>query len=386
MSSDVIQFASNVERVEFSGRGLQRIMTEKGARYCLKIGHNLLAISKTGGCLLGESLADHLGVKGSGVVTFQHNGQYTIVSYGSNGVVASEYIAVPADDYYLLLAGECADKPTLWVSCDDDELFAINSEIPESIDVKKIAKGDIDSFFEKMAGAGAIKFTLHRPQREKGKLAPVLFFLGISAVLLSSWLIFMSGDDDVPVDPYAEYKREMSGVTLSSAINMAVNAVKSSLDIATWKVDNITVDANQTSIFFVPAMGEGVIKELSLWCRKNGYNYVISPEGVFVNMPRMAGPLDSSKIQGDIKGSVELIYDALNKLSMFKTSISPTVSKGNFSLIPVVFSGDGMVIEEVDDLASLVAKFPIRVEAVKLKSTATEYVFDVSIAATAIGE
>ena len=120
MSSDAIQFASNVERVEFSGRGLQRIMADKGARYCLKIGHNLLAISKTSGCLLGESLADHLGVKGSGVITFQHGGKYTIVSYGSNGVVSSEYIDVQSDDYYLLLAGECADKQTLWVACDDD--------------------------------------------------------------------------------------------------------------------------------------------------------------------------------------------------------------------------------------------------------------------------
>lgn len=386
MSSDAIQFSSNVERVEFSGRGLQRIMADKGARYCLKIGHNLLAISKTSGCLLGESLADHLGVKGSGVITFQHGGKYTIVSYGSNGVVSSEYIDVQSDDYYLLLAGECADKQTLWVACDDDELFAINSEIPETVDVKRVAQGEIDSYFEKMAGVGAIKFTLHRPKREKGKLAPIIFFVGISVVLVGAWLIASSAEDEVPVDPYAEYKQEMSGVTLSSALNMAVNAVKSSVDIATWKVENITVDANQTTMLFVPAIGEGVIKELATWCRNNGYAYIISPEGVLVNMPRMAGSLEPNQIQGDIKGSVELIYDALNKLSMFKTAISPAVSKGNFSLIPIVFSGDGMVIEEVNDLASLVARFPIRVEAVKLKTTAVEYIFDVSVAATAIGE
>ena len=128
------------------------------------------------------------------------------------------------------------------------------------------------------------------------------------------------------------------------------------------------------------------MKELSSWCRQNGYAYIISQEGVLVNIPRMAETLDSNKIQRDIKGSVELIYDALNKLSMFKTVISPAVSKGNFSLVPIVFSGDGMVVDEVNDLASLVAKFPIRVEAVKLKTTAVEYVFDVSIAATAIGE
>lgn len=386
MSSDAIQFASHVERVEFSGRALQRIMTEKGARYCLKIGSNMLAISKTSGCLLGESLADHLGIKESGVITYQRQGKYTIVSYGNNGVVSAEYINVQAEDYYLLLAGECADKPFLWVSCDDDELFAINGEIPDTINVRRITQDEIDSYFEKMAGGGAVKFTLHRPKREKGKLTPVLFFVVISFFLCLTLLMLNSGEEEKPVDPYAEYKQEMSGVMLSSAMKMAVDAVKSSLVIATWKVDNITVDANQTTILFVPAIGEGVMKELSSWCRQNGYAYIISQEGVLVNIPRMAETLDSNKIQRDIKGSVELIYDALNKLSMFKTVISPAVSKGNFSLVPIVFSGDGMVVDEVNDLASLVAKFPIRVEAVKLKTTAVEYVFDVSIAATAIGE
>ncbi|MGY2436582.1 hypothetical protein ACW4FQ_25895, partial [Escherichia coli] len=144
------------------------------------------------------------------------------------------------------------------------------------------------------------------------------------------------------------YKAEMSGITLASAIDMAVGAVKSSLNVSTWKVHAVTVDAVQTTVLFTPTLTEGVMKEMSAWCKGNGYTYIMSPEGVLVTIPHsQAKTLDSSSIQSDIKGSVELVYDALNKLSMFKTIISPVSNKGNYSVIPVAFSGEGMIVEEL---------------------------------------
>lgn len=388
MSNDLSLFASHVERVEFTGRALQRIMAEKGARFCLKLNANRIALSKVGGCLLGESLADHLSVSGNIVVTFQRENRYFIISYGKDGVI-SEFMNVAWDDYLLLLAGACVEKETLFVCCEADELLPICGGLFEvkDLDIKRIEPDSIDSYFSKVISGGAIKFSLHRPKREKSAMSPPMIMGGVALLVAAVFLMRNSGEEEKPVDPYASYKMEMSGVKLSSAIEMAISAVKSSLDVSTWKIDTVSVDAIQTTILFTPVLSEGVMKEMSEWCKRKGYSYIMSPEGVLVsiaNPPLLA--LDSNKIQDDIKGSVELVYDALNKLSMFRTVISPVVNKGNFNVIPVAFSGEGMIVEEVSDLAKLMANFPVKAESVKLKSTDVEYVFDVSIAATAIGE
>ncbi len=388
MSNDLSLFASSVERVEFTGRALHRIMAEKGARYCLKINANRIALSKSGGCLLGESLAEHLSVAGNVVVTFERGGHYFIVSYGKDGVV-SEFMNVAWDDYLLLLAGACADKEKLFVCCEEDELLPICGGLSEikDLDIERVGREVIDSYFAKVESGEVIKYTLHRPKREKSVVSPPMMIGGVALLIAAVFLMRNSGEEEKPVDPYASYKAEMNGVTLASAIDMAVGAVKSSLNVSTWKVHAVTVDAVQTTILFTPTLTEGVMKEMSAWCKENGYTYIMSPEGVLVTIPHsQAKMLDSSSIQSDIKGSVELVYDALNKLSMFKTIISPVSNKGNYSVIPVAFSGEGMIVEELADLAKLMGKFPVKAESIKLTSTDVEYVFDVSIAATAIGE
>lgn len=386
--ADTSLFANHVERVELSGRALQKAMAEKGARYCLKINQRRIAISKSGGVLLGESLADYLDVKGSAVITFKIGDVYFIVSYDKNGVI-SEFMNVAGDDYHFLLEGECSGKELLFVCCEEDEFLPLCGSLSNlsDLDIKRVELSSIDGYLSKVESGAYIKLSLHRPKKDKKSTSPAIIFGGVALLVAVAFLMRNSGEEEAPVDPYAAYKAEMSGITLSSALMAASDAVVSSLDISTWKVDYVTVDAAQASVMFTPVLENGLMKEISEWCTRRGYSYVITPDGVIVSISNtQVKHLDSTKIQGGIRGSVELIHDALNQFSMFKTAISPMVSNGNFNSVPIVFSGAGMIVEEINDLSRFIAKFPVRADSVKLTSTEVEFVFDVSIAATAIGE
>lgn len=376
-------FAHGVVRVKFSG-SYTSILARERAKYFAVLPNNVLAYSKdTGGGLLGESILAVLKPESDCVVIAATKYGSVIINF-IDGMVKNEVLLNGEDGQLnLSLRGVLNDSPEGIVIYVSRELVGRLSSQLSQFETVVIEDGLLKTF--------SVSAKLARVKRVREQ-TPYPLYIGL-AVILGGGLMWgtmrESHDvDQVEQDPYAQYKMEMQGNNISSAIISAVDVAKSTSTLITWKLKSIELSGGQVVSIFQPTAGIGSAKEFSIWAKDRGVNYhlrgneIVSSSDISGRLMR----LDSSKIVSDVSGLSYKIFDVLNSVTMFDSQFSPPVSKQLYKTIPLTITGDGVILDELVSLAKILEGWPLKVDRISLAATDREFVFNVVMTTTIIGE
>jgi hypothetical protein len=376
MAKNSIIFATDVKRVKLEGQAVHVVAHREGGRFYAPISDGWIALSKGEGCLLGETLADKVSVDGNEIIVAIVNSVISLIKL-DGGIVTEEYISVSRDDLLLLLKGMLTPEQVVLVS------FGLKDILDGVIPSERLNVID-DDVFDRLSQ----KYKLIRVRRRQDKKPIPIIFTGFLLFLFAGWF-FLSGsneDEGPPPDPYAEYKADMQGLELSSALDDVVHAVSITTELTSWQLSSLDADGNQITMVFKPTLIDGLAKEFAGWATSHGYKYVFSNGGVSVSFPYSdPKPLNSNLITNNVGKLTETTYDLLNSASMFKVGLIAPVAKSNYVVYPMTLTGEGMVLNELLDLSKIVRGVPFRLDSISIKSTDVDYVFNVVVSTTVIG-